>query len=587
MTTEMKRVPLKSIRPDPKQPRKIFDEDSLQELAQSIVENDVLVPILLRPTGKTFMIVYGERRYRASLIAQGLNKKIVDIPATIREMSDAEALDAQIIENLQRHNPHPMEEAVAFKSMLDLKQMTIEEMSNRLGKKDYYIKQRLVLNNLTEDWQKVVYKNIISITDALKIAVLPEESQTSIYDDQIDDEKIHHQGYHVTIQNWMIDKFKGDLTRASFRLDDTTLNSKMGACNTCAYNTAVGSLFPEDADNPRCTKVGCFTTKTDIHLQRELAVAKDDPTILIVSSSQNNTKSIKSLLQDKIPVMQQYKDYTHIEAPIKPVFEEYKANAWEDQTLDEIQEEFDRDMKFYERDFAEYNKKISSGKYKKAFAVDGENAGKYVYVELKKKINGSAVAAADSGVNEAEIEEEINRIKSREARNKELDAEKVHAAVKQMLQDHKPFIEKESLLILPEMIGLACLLYRTTGFNARGYLEKALNIQGHDYNRMQLYKKLTNKGKDAMPVIFRFLRMVIMHDLVQVSDDNPLQLGSAAAIRSIAAEYIPDLMKQVETEQTVIATNRAERVKNRIDGLRKQKKNLPPSLSSKTKKSKR
>jgi ParB family chromosome partitioning protein len=152
--SEFKLTPLKEIHPDPNQPRKFYDESAMQELIQSVKEKGILQPILVRPNGNGFVLVCGERRYRAS-VAAGLT----EIPTVIRHLSDDEALELQIIENLQRKDVHPMEEAVAFKSLLDNKQKvhTLEEIAARVGKSEFYVRQRMKLNALTKDWQEVFY----------------------------------------------------------------------------------------------------------------------------------------------------------------------------------------------------------------------------------------------------------------------------------------------------------------------------------------------------------------------------------------------------------------------------------------------
>ena len=103
-------IEISRIIPDPDQPRRFFDETALQELTESVKVNGVIQPIMLRPNGDVgYMVVCGERRYRAS-IAAGLT----ELPAVVRAFPHEQALELQLIENLQRKDVHPMEEAVAF-----------------------------------------------------------------------------------------------------------------------------------------------------------------------------------------------------------------------------------------------------------------------------------------------------------------------------------------------------------------------------------------------------------------------------------------------------------------------------------------
>lgn len=135
---ELKMLKLAHITPSPTNPRKTFDEDTIDELAKSIFEKGVISPIMVRPLGKeTYELVCGERRYRASLSVHAEHKDRNTIPAYIRDMSDDEALELQITENLQRKDVHPMEEAAAFKTLVE-RNHPAEEISNRLGKSVYF-----------------------------------------------------------------------------------------------------------------------------------------------------------------------------------------------------------------------------------------------------------------------------------------------------------------------------------------------------------------------------------------------------------------------------------------------------------------
>lgn len=130
---QFQQIPLKDITPDPNQPRKFYDEQSMQDLTDSVRESGVLQPILVRKKakGKGYLLVCGERRYRASVAVQTAFKTRDTIPAVIRELSDEEALQLQIVENLQRKDVHPMEEAVGFKSFIEGKNWSFEEIAKR------------------------------------------------------------------------------------------------------------------------------------------------------------------------------------------------------------------------------------------------------------------------------------------------------------------------------------------------------------------------------------------------------------------------------------------------------------------------
>ena len=110
---EIMEIPLEELRPNPYQPRKVFDEEALQDLADSIKEHGVFQPIIIKKSIKGYEIIAGERRYRASKIA-GLTK----IPAIIRNFTDEQMMEIALLENLQRENLNAIEEAIAYKKMI-------------------------------------------------------------------------------------------------------------------------------------------------------------------------------------------------------------------------------------------------------------------------------------------------------------------------------------------------------------------------------------------------------------------------------------------------------------------------------------
>jgi ParB family chromosome partitioning protein len=185
--SEMKHLALSEIKPDPNQPRKYYDETAMKELVDSVKEKGVLQPILVRPakSGKGYTLVCGERRYRAAMSVHSDNITKSTIPAVIRELNDEEALELQIIENLQRKDVHPLEEAVAFKSLLDHGK-EVKEVAARVGKSEFYVRQRMKLNALSKEWQKVFYAGRLSITTALTVALFDAKNQAELFKSDAD-----------------------------------------------------------------------------------------------------------------------------------------------------------------------------------------------------------------------------------------------------------------------------------------------------------------------------------------------------------------------------------------------------------------
>ena len=140
---QVEQILLMDIKPNPFQPRKIFDEESLKELSESIKEHGVLQPIILRKKGLKFEIVVGERRFRASQLA---NLEI--IPAVIRELNDQQMMELAILENLQREDLTAIEEAEAYQNLMEHLNLTQEQLAFRLGKSRPHIANHIRLLSL-------------------------------------------------------------------------------------------------------------------------------------------------------------------------------------------------------------------------------------------------------------------------------------------------------------------------------------------------------------------------------------------------------------------------------------------------------
>jgi ParB family chromosome partitioning protein len=147
-------IDVKNIKANEKQPRKTFCQESIEELAQSMKEHGVLQPLILRKIRDGYEIVAGERRWKAAVKA-GINK----IPAVIKNLTDAQAMEIALIENLQREDLNPLEEAFAYKKLLDEFKMTQEELSSRVGKSRSQIANTVRLLNLDEAILKMILEN--------------------------------------------------------------------------------------------------------------------------------------------------------------------------------------------------------------------------------------------------------------------------------------------------------------------------------------------------------------------------------------------------------------------------------------------
>ena len=176
---------LDEIRPNPYQPRKVFKEESLKELAESIKINGVFQPIIVKKSIKGYDLVAGERRFRASKLA---GKQT--IPAIIRDFSENQMIEIALLENLQRENLNVIEEALAYKSMIEKLNLTQEELSTKVSKSRSHITNILGLLRLPSEIQKMLINNELTMGHARVLSKLDSEEKMLEYAKKIVENKL-------------------------------------------------------------------------------------------------------------------------------------------------------------------------------------------------------------------------------------------------------------------------------------------------------------------------------------------------------------------------------------------------------------
>jgi ParB family chromosome partitioning protein len=169
---QIREVPVGKILPNPAQPRLSYDEDSLTELADSIREHGVLQPILVRPSGAQFELIAGERRWRASRMAERDT-----IPAIVVDFDEVTALEVSIIENLQREDVSPLEEAAMFRKMTEAFGYSVRQLAQKVGKDKGYVENRLRLSDAPADVRELVSLRKDTISHAYELMKIGDERQ--------------------------------------------------------------------------------------------------------------------------------------------------------------------------------------------------------------------------------------------------------------------------------------------------------------------------------------------------------------------------------------------------------------------------
>ena len=182
---EIVEIPLEELRPNPYQPRKVFDEEALQDLADSIKEHGVFQPIIIKKSIKGYEIIAGERRYRASKIAC-----LTKIPAIIRNFTDEQMMEIALLENLQRENLNAIEEAIAYKKMIQNLGITQEELAKKVGKSRSHVTNIIGLLRLPQEVQQLVADSKITMGHARALSKLESEEEMKALANKIIDEHL-------------------------------------------------------------------------------------------------------------------------------------------------------------------------------------------------------------------------------------------------------------------------------------------------------------------------------------------------------------------------------------------------------------
>jgi ParB/RepB/Spo0J family partition protein len=268
---ELKNILLTEISISKNNPRKHFEAGKMQELVDSIKEKGIIQPIVVRPKGEKYEVVCGERRLKAAQEA-GLK----DIPAIVRKLDDKQALEFQVVENLQREDVHPLEEAEGYETLLKKHgYKTVDDIAAKVGKSRTYIYGRMKLCELIPENRKLFYDGKFSPSVALLVARVPahlqKEAGKSIAQGQYrgDEPKTQREAREYIHEHFML-----QLKEAQFDTKEKGLSGKE-SCLECLKRTGSQKELFADVQGPDiCTDPVCFEIKKNAHTQRTIAKLK-------------------------------------------------------------------------------------------------------------------------------------------------------------------------------------------------------------------------------------------------------------------------------------------------------------------------
>jgi len=296
--SEYRDLPLECLAESANNPRRRFDESALIELADSIRTQGILAPLVVRPVGQHFEIVAGARRFRAAQIV-GLETA----PVRIVELSHAQALEASIVENLQRRDVHPLDEAQGFAVLMRLEEpkYSIEQVSAKCGKGPAYVAARLRLTELAAEVVDAFAKDEIGVGHALLLAKLQPEQQLEVlnacYQEQYSNgnkaKRILLPVRHL--QQWIEHNVFLELTSAPFSKVEAELVPEAGACSDCSKRTGHNRLLFDGMEpkNDSCSDPQCYAAKIEAHVRQAIAAK---PKLVQISTAYGAQKEGSSVV---------------------------------------------------------------------------------------------------------------------------------------------------------------------------------------------------------------------------------------------------------------------------------------------------
>jgi ParB family chromosome partitioning protein len=266
-------LPLDCLVESATNPRRTFDEAKLEDLAESIRTQGLIMPLVVRPKDNLYEIVAGARRYRAAKLAL-----VETVAARIVDLTDEQMLAWQLIENSQRVDVHPYEEAEGYRRLLQMPGYDVAAIGEKTGKSEAHIYSRMKLLDLIDPVAQAFQQDKITATHALLIARLPKERQAEAYEhcwrkDWQDKEA--HLLPARSLSAWIEQNVYLQLAEAPFPTDDADLAPDAGACPQCEKRSGFNTRLFHDVEEDVCLDAQCWNAKREAHLARTLSARPD------------------------------------------------------------------------------------------------------------------------------------------------------------------------------------------------------------------------------------------------------------------------------------------------------------------------
>ena len=392
---QVKEIKLSEIAPSALNPRKTFDEAELKELAQSIEANGLIQPVTIRKysgeDGKKYEIVCGERRFRAVTL---LGRETIQ--AVVKELDDKQAFACMVIENLQRKDIDPMEEAQALKHLFNKGAVSVKEIAKMLGKSQSFVINRIQLNNILPEFVQLMRDGLLNLVHLQVISNLRRDQQKLLLELRFQPSHIERWEGKIpkvdVLKSWIDESVMGLLSSAHFNPEDetfTTCKEKTGSlcCKGCKFCTASFPTRFKETDNPRCMNIELYRLKNQ---EAVLRMAKESGLPLVYSGSKEDNASIIEAANAMLLYPQPLGNREYLVEPEEPLRENFSD-----------EEKFNTRYQSYERVRGVFDENIKAGMVVKVFEVSyhGNLSGeeKYLYnVKVNDEGDADQVQAAQA-----------------------------------------------------------------------------------------------------------------------------------------------------------------------------------------------
>lgn len=530
-------IALSLIQPSGFNPRKSFDEQALTELADSIRQHGVIQPVGLRPIPGTdrYEIVFGERRYRASLIAEQTG-----IPAEIYDnLSDKEAEEMAITENLQRQDIAPMEEAVAFRNLIESGRYDTQSLAVQVGKSETYIRTRMKLATLIPEIASLLDTDDITVSVASEICRYGEYIQKEVYDKHLKDGLPYNSWRGMTaskVAQMIESNFTTELCRYSF---------DKSACASCPHNTCNLLLFVEEGYEGKCANASCLREKHTAYLtEKAVAMLAEHPEANLCQYQYDTNEAVAGCLTEMGYEVESLSDRPN-RFPTEPEAPQREEDDTDEEYADMVQD-YQEEMQEYKDKCAGLLEKVEAGEITIYIWV-GRNSVTLSYkaVPMEQREDGNAPAV------------KIAELEAKDVRNKEIAVEKTIADTKEQIKKvditEAKFSNEEDKMIYFFLLSSL----RREHYEAVGLIEREAYGSLSDKEKMAVIAKLNARTK-----------AIIRRDfLIANFKDAYRNSGAADLLFVFAKKHMPEEFAAIESQYNEVYEKRHKKLEERIAQL--------------------